>query len=192
MGLWNPDTSGFRMVKKRLVCKCSGFQMGSEVWKPDHLKNGQLATILSKTIWNLDKIVLILNVPVFKLSRPLALAIAWHFKPSIWNLIFKKSRFQMFSDFEWSNFRSPLLALLTFTFLKVQLGPDLSNGKSVSGWPMFGFQALIWISDSFPFEYQTKKQLVLGLWVICAISDFGELDHLGSRFSYRYNLKIER
>ena len=42
------------LVIKRLVCKWSGFQMGSEIWKPNHLKSGQMAASLSKTIWNLD------------------------------------------------------------------------------------------------------------------------------------------
>ena len=32
VGIWNLDWSGFQMVEKRLVCKWSGFQMGSEIW----------------------------------------------------------------------------------------------------------------------------------------------------------------
>ena len=35
----------------------SGFQMGSEIQKPSHLKSGQMGAILSKTIWN----------PIFKI-----------------------------------------------------------------------------------------------------------------------------
>ena len=42
------------------------FQMWSEILKPSHLKSGQMAVILSKTIWNLDKNVQISNVLVFK------------------------------------------------------------------------------------------------------------------------------
>ena len=41
--------------------------MGSEIWKPNHLKSREMAAILSKTIWNLDKSVRIW-VP-FKLSK---------------------------------------------------------------------------------------------------------------------------
>ena len=41
------------------------------------------------------------------------LAIAWPFEnQTIWNLTSKKSGFQMFPDFEWSDFRSPLHCLL--------------------------------------------------------------------------------
>ena len=36
--------------KKRLGCKWSESQMGSEIRKPNHLKSGQTAAILSKTI----------------------------------------------------------------------------------------------------------------------------------------------
>ena len=35
-------------VKKRLVCTWSRFQMGTEIWKPKHLKSEQMAGILSK------------------------------------------------------------------------------------------------------------------------------------------------
>ena len=37
------------MVKKKLGCKWYGFQMGSEIWKPNHLKSRQTDAILSKT-----------------------------------------------------------------------------------------------------------------------------------------------
>ena len=50
VGIWNLDTFGFGIVKKRLVCKWSIFQMGSKIWKLDHLKSEQMAAILSKTI----------------------------------------------------------------------------------------------------------------------------------------------
>ena len=36
VGIWNRDKSGFWMVEKRMGCKWSGFQMGSEVQKPNH------------------------------------------------------------------------------------------------------------------------------------------------------------
>ena len=49
------------MFQNRLGCKWSEFRMGSEFWKPNHLKSGQMATILSKTIWNPDTCVQITN-----------------------------------------------------------------------------------------------------------------------------------
>ena len=68
MGIWNLTYFGLWMVQKRLGCKWSGFWMGSEIWKPNHLKSRQMAAILSKTIWNLDKNIRIWNGPDFKLS----------------------------------------------------------------------------------------------------------------------------
>ena len=46
--------------------KWSGFQIGSEIRKPNHLKSVKMATILSQIIWNPDKNVQILNGLVFK------------------------------------------------------------------------------------------------------------------------------
>ena len=45
-----------------MVYRWSGFSMGSGIRKPNHVKSGQMATILSKAIWNLDKNVQISNV----------------------------------------------------------------------------------------------------------------------------------
>ena len=59
-GIWNPDKSGFWMVKKdglQMVQISNGFR------KPNHLKSGQMAAILSKNITNLDKNIVILNGP---------------------------------------------------------------------------------------------------------------------------------
>ena len=53
--IWNPDESRFPMVEKNLVCKWSWFQMCPEIWKPEHLKSSQMATIWPKNIWNLNK-----------------------------------------------------------------------------------------------------------------------------------------
>ena len=61
MGIWNLDSSRFLIVKNRMVCKWYGFQKGSKIQKPDHLKSGQMVAIVSKTIWNPDKDVQILN-----------------------------------------------------------------------------------------------------------------------------------
>ena len=55
------------MVKKRLGCKWSGFWMWSEIQKPNHLKSTQMAAILSKTIWNLDKNIRISYVSGFQI-----------------------------------------------------------------------------------------------------------------------------
>ena len=52
--------------QKRLCCKWSGFQMGSKIRKPDHLRSRQMAANLSRTIWNPNKNVQILNGLVFK------------------------------------------------------------------------------------------------------------------------------
>ena len=41
--------------QKEVGCKWSGFRMGSEILKPNHLKSRQMAAILSKTIRNPDK-----------------------------------------------------------------------------------------------------------------------------------------
>ena len=41
-------STDFGMFKRRLVCKWSGFQMGSEIWKPNHLKSGQTAAFCQK------------------------------------------------------------------------------------------------------------------------------------------------
>ena len=50
--------------------------MRSEIWKPNHLKLGQKAAILSQTICNLDKNVQILNGLVFKWLELLDIATA--------------------------------------------------------------------------------------------------------------------
>ena len=62
--------------------------MGSEMQKPNHLKSRQKLAILSKTIWNLDQNVLILN----GLDYARAIAKAWPFENrTIWNLDHLKS-----------------------------------------------------------------------------------------------------
>ena len=66
VGIWNPTLSGFWMVQKRLACKWSGFRIGSEIRKPNHLKTDQNGRHLVFTIWHTDFLVRILNGPVFK------------------------------------------------------------------------------------------------------------------------------
>ena len=70
VGIWNPTLSGFWMVKKRLVCKWSGFWMGSEIRKPNHLKTDQNGHHLLFTICNPNFLVRISNGPVFKWLKP--------------------------------------------------------------------------------------------------------------------------
>ena len=41
VGIWNLDLPGFQMVEKRLVHKWTRFEMGSEIWKPNHVKTDQ-------------------------------------------------------------------------------------------------------------------------------------------------------
>ena len=43
-------------VKKRLVCKWSGFRMGSQIQKPTIWNLDKWTPFCQKTIWNLDKI----------------------------------------------------------------------------------------------------------------------------------------
>ena len=76
----------FKFSKQRLGCKWSRFRMGSEIGKHYHLKSGQMVAIMSKTIWNPEENVRILNGPVSN---------GWDYSygPTIWNLTFKKSGF---------------------------------------------------------------------------------------------------
>ena len=48
----------------------SGFWMGSEIWKPNHLKTNQNGRHLVFTIWNPDFLVWISNGPVFQWLKP--------------------------------------------------------------------------------------------------------------------------
>ena len=87
------------MVQKRLGWKWSGFWMGSEIWKPNHLKSGHKCLVFK---WS-----------SFQMVGTIAIAKAQPFENrTIWNLTFKKSWFQMFPDLKWLDFRSPLYTLL--------------------------------------------------------------------------------
>ena len=48
-------------AKKRSVCKWSGFQVGSEIQKPNHLKTNHKGWHLVFAIWNLHYLLQILN-----------------------------------------------------------------------------------------------------------------------------------
>ena len=56
----------FDLSKKVRVFKWSRYWMGSDIWKPDHLKFIPMVIILSKTIWHPSKSVQIWNCRVFK------------------------------------------------------------------------------------------------------------------------------
>ena len=108
MEIWNLDLSRFRMVEKKLVCKWSGFWMGSKIRKPDQLNLEKMAAIVSKTMWNPEKMSRFWMVWCPN---------GWDHSyrsfetQTVWNPIFKKPGFQMFLDFEWSDFRSPTVPL---------------------------------------------------------------------------------
>ena len=51
--IWTFSRLDFKW-SKTLVCIWSGFQLGFEIQKPNHLKSGQMAAILWKNIWNPD------------------------------------------------------------------------------------------------------------------------------------------
>ena len=70
--------------------------MGSEIRKPNHFKFGQTGAILSKIIWNLDKIIWFSN----------GLDYSYSHSPKVET--FKKSGFQIFLDLESLDFRYPL------------------------------------------------------------------------------------
>ena len=68
VGIWNLDVSIIWIVENRLVCKWSGFwmasgiEMGSEIWRPDHLEFRQMAASLSNTISNMHKNIWMLTL----------------------------------------------------------------------------------------------------------------------------------
>ena len=77
------------MADKRLGCKWSRFWLGSDIWKPTHLKSRQMAAILSTVfdIWT--------KTSGFQMVKIIAMAfaLAWPFKNR---------------DIKWSDFRTPL------------------------------------------------------------------------------------
>ena len=81
VGIWNPDQSGFQMIKNG--CKWSG----SEVRNPNQLKSGQMAAILSKPFEIPKKsrfwMVQFLNVWDWSISQ--------RWSPIIWKLDHLKS-----------------------------------------------------------------------------------------------------
>ena len=83
------------MVEKRLGCKWSGFRKGSENRKSNHLNSGQMAAILSNHLQSGQKRT-DFEWSSFQMVGTIAIAKARTFENrTIWNLTFKKSRFQM-------------------------------------------------------------------------------------------------
>ena len=92
-----------KSVKLRLVCIRSVFWKRSEIRKTDHLKSEQMAAFLSKSI------LIQTETSGFEMALTIAIDVGRSFKNwIIWNVIVKKTKFQMFLDFEWPDFRSPL------------------------------------------------------------------------------------
>ena len=109
VGIWNPNGSGFRIVKNKLVCKWSWDWIWSEIQKLKHLNTNKDSSHLV-TIWNSDCLVWVLNDPAFrwsglKLYQQLKPSHAWPFENwTIWYPSLKKSTFWAIPDFEWSDF----------------------------------------------------------------------------------------
>ena len=126
VGIWNLDESGFWKFEKRLGCKWSRFQMGSEIRKPNHLKSEQMAPFCqkpfdvgTKTSWFI--MVWLLNGWDYSIAK------ARPFKNrTIWNMTFKKSIFQMFPDCKWSDFRSPLCTISFAAALRLMICEKVS------------------------------------------------------------------
>ena len=87
------------MVQNRLGGKWSGFPMGSEFRKPNHLKSGQMAAILSKTfdIWT--------KTSEFRMVGTIAIAKVRPFE----------IRSSKCPEFKWSDFRSILWTIFLNT-----------------------------------------------------------------------------
>ena len=83
------------MVEKRLGWKWSEFWMGSEIQKPNHLISWQMAAILSKTIWNLDKKCPDFEWSVFQMVGTTSIAQPFENR-TIWNPTFKSPDFKCF------------------------------------------------------------------------------------------------
>ena len=76
-----------------------------------------MAAILSKTIWNPNKNVWILNDPVFQMVGTIAKALA----PTLWKLDHMKSNLQKFWNLYVSNVQIPTEFTLWISDLEVKL-----------------------------------------------------------------------
>ena len=97
VGIWIPDVSGFQMAKSRLVAEWSKIWMGSENWKPNHLKSIQMA--FCQIPFEIQT-----NNCGFRLVRTITLAQPSKTRP------FKTGSLKSL-DFEWLYFRFPLYNL---------------------------------------------------------------------------------
>ena len=155
------------MVQRRLGCKWSGFWMGSEIRKLNHLKSGQMANILSKTIWNLDRNVQFLN--------------GWEFTKQwgseIWPFEIPPSKSL---DFKWSDFRSPLYNELVWNLLLGKMsGIQVMKYKLIFHDLNSGKMPVIQIQVSWP-----KKQTPVRVGVLVPII------RIQNPFEYRTFLKV--
>ena len=87
-------------------------QWGSEIWISNGQKRLQMFWI-SNWIWNLEAQPFEIRIKMSEfwmvwLSNGWDYSFSHSLSPTIWNSTFKKCRFQMFPEFEWSDFRSPL------------------------------------------------------------------------------------
>ena len=82
VGIWNPDMFGHQMVN---LCRVFGWSVIGMVHLPNLFLN--------------------INSLFFEWSGPFEIPP----NRAIWNPTFKNSAFWMFADFEWLDFRSPLL-----------------------------------------------------------------------------------
>ena len=105
------------MVQNRLGGKWSGFPMGSEFRKPNHLKSGQMAAILSKTldIWTKTSRFWMVGTIAIAKARPFEI------------------RSSKSPKFKWSDFRSILWTI----FLNTSKFPFESRASEIPGYVTF-------------------------------------------------------
>ena len=154
---------------KKLVCKWSVvFKMRSEIWKPDILKLGQAAAIFSKIVEIPTKMS---EFPMVQLQKVgiIAITMARRFEDqTTWNLIFKKSKFRVFPDFDEIYFRSPLwltntpfiLSILFHFFLSLSYDVFWNN-KMTHYDLLFNSFTVDALTHNVPLEEKSIKILLL-------------------------------
>ena len=155
MGIWNPDQSGFWMVKKRLGFKWYLFGMGSVIRNPNHLKS------IIPTIWNPDKWQPFCQKPFEIRTKMSGFQMVWFsngwdnsyshsLSPTIWKPDHLKSDLQKVRianvlDFKWLDFRSPLYSEWFRQFLFLTHGhPNSTSYVTSSGASITSWYAAIW------------------------------------------------
>ena len=116
-------TVSILMVKKRLVCKWSGFWMGSEIRKPNNLNSEQMALILSKPFEILTKMSGFPMVTTIAITKGIAPLKTGPFK-------IKTSKIPDFKCFRILNcqFSDPYCVPFTFT------GKSSQRARSFNRW----------------------------------------------------------